>query len=174
MLAAKSLRWPTWHWELQHRLCLNLTYVVRFVCVYFGGHLNVRLFVWVRAYVHMHAGLVSWTHTPFACRDWCTGPHPHIHTILSSPLLLSCVDEIRWFLLGKAAVHPSAAPPCARPTANAQVTTHLTVTRPLHLCLLPHPLYVHWTFPHTYTHTHTHTHTTPRQHKVICTRTSQP
>lgn len=39
----------------------------------------------------------------------------------SSPFLSSYVDEIRWFLLGEASVHPSAAPSCACPTPNNQV-----------------------------------------------------
>jgi len=41
----------------------------------------------------------------------------------SSPFLSSYVDEIRWFLLGEASVHPSAAPSCACPTPNTQVIT---------------------------------------------------
>lgn len=39
----------------------------------------------------------------------------------SSPLLSSYVDEIRWFLLGEASVHPSAAPSRACPTPSNQV-----------------------------------------------------
>lgn len=42
-------------------------------------------------------------------------------TLFSSPLLLSYVDEIRWFLLGEASVHPSAASSRARPTPSTQV-----------------------------------------------------
>lgn len=42
-------------------------------------------------------------------------------TLFSSPLLSSYVDEIRWFLLGEASVHPSAAPSRARPTPSTQV-----------------------------------------------------
>lgn len=42
---------------------------------------------------------------------------------LSFPLLSSYVDEIRWFLLGEASVHPSAAPTCTCPTPNTQVIT---------------------------------------------------
>ncbi len=41
--------------------------------------------------------------------------------LLSSPLLSSYVDEIRWFLLGEASVHPSAAPSRACPTPSIQV-----------------------------------------------------
>lgn len=41
--------------------------------------------------------------------------------LLSFPLLSSYVDEIRWFLLGEASVHPSAAPSCACPTPSIQV-----------------------------------------------------
>lgn len=36
---------------------------------------------------------------------------------LLSFVLSSCVDEIRWFLLGEASVHPSAAPSRTRPTS---------------------------------------------------------
>lgn len=41
--------------------------------------------------------------------------------LLSFPLLSSYVDEIRWFLLGEASVHPSAAPSRACPTPSIQV-----------------------------------------------------
>jgi len=118
----------------------------------------VRVCVCVWVYVHMHADPVSRTHTPFAC---CAQAHTLTYTPLC-PLL--CVDEIRWFLLGEAAVHPSAAPPCTRPTANAKVMTHLTVTRPLHLCLLPHPPYALWTCPQKYC-PHTH-YTSPAQSHI--------
>lgn len=37
------------------------------------------------------------------------------------PLLSSFVDEIRWFLLGEASVHPSAAPSRTCPTPSNQV-----------------------------------------------------
>lgn len=41
--------------------------------------------------------------------------------LLSFPFLSSYVDEIRWFLLGEASVHPSAAPSRACPTPSIQV-----------------------------------------------------
>lgn len=44
-----------------------------------------------------------------------------LSTLLSSPLLSSYVDEIRWFLLGEASVHPSAAPSRTCPTPSIQV-----------------------------------------------------
>lgn len=56
----------------------------------------------------------------------------------TSPLsfvLSSCVDEIRWFLLGAASVHPSAAPSRSRPT-SVQVIKQAGQTL-LRLPLLP-------------------------------------
>ena len=56
-----------------------------------------------------------------------THPHTHTHTHTHtfqpfSPLLFtSFVYEIRWFLLGEASVHPSAAPSCPCPTPSIQV-----------------------------------------------------
>lgn len=54
-------------------------------------------------------------HFPFAA------PPPPCPVQPFSPLFTSLVYEIRWFLLGEASVHPSAAPSCPCPTPSIQV-----------------------------------------------------
>lgn len=64
-------------------------------------------------------------HTSLPAVSPCQLPPPLSSPLLpppaSCPLLSSYVDEIRWFLLGEASVHPSAAPSRARPTPSNQV-----------------------------------------------------
>lgn len=78
--------------------------------------------------------------------------HPHFEALFFSyPLsfaLSSCVDEIRWFLLGEASVHPSAAPSRAHPTSvqviNQAGQTLLRLRLPLLLLFLLLPLLHPW------------------------------
>ncbi len=99
MLAAKSLRWPTWHWELQHRFCLPLTYVVRFVCVFWWTFKcsSGNLYVFLCEYVHMSTCMPvpSNGHTlPLPA-----GIDAQAHTLTYtrfSPLLFSCRVLMRY------------------------------------------------------------------------------
>lgn len=117
--------------------------VCTFKCLF--GNVCV-LYVWVCVCVSLCMLILSHGHNPTCPQTQTLTYTQTCALLLLAPLfssLLLCWWDTVISPIGEAAVHPSAAPPCARSTPNAKVMTHLTVTRPLHICLLPHSLYVY-------------------------------
>lgn len=93
---------------------------------------RTRMFTSIFMYIHV---LLFFLNSFLRCCLFCVRavffPRlPPSSRLLLSILLSSYVDEIRWFLLGEASVHPSAAPSRARPTASNQVINHPANSHP--------------------------------------------
>lgn len=78
----------------------------------------LRYLVWLFPLTLSAPSVSSRAHQPLHHFPFANPPHTFQPF---SPLFTSFVYEIRWFLLGEASVHPSAAPSCPCPTPSIQV-----------------------------------------------------